>query len=188
MKKKQSLTALTAVVFLLTFIFVSCNNDKNGSSTTSSNSDSTKMSNDKESKEERNKKTVMASVDEINAHNTDAALKDATADIVDYGDGSGNPVKGVDSVKAFVRELFTAFPDYKGENLMYFAEGDYVAVVGDWSGTFKKDAMGMKATGKSFKVRDTDIFKFNDEGKMIEHKGVQAMATIMNQVGAKMPQ
>ncbi len=35
--------------------------------------------------------------------------------------------------------------DYKGENIMYIADGDKVAVYADWSATFKKDFMGMKA-------------------------------------------
>jgi hypothetical protein len=47
--------------------------------------------------------------------------------------------------------------------------------------------MGMKATGKSFKVNDVDIFKFNDAGKMIEHRNVQSNATVAAQVGMSMP-
>ena len=31
---------------------------------------------------------------------------------------------------------------YKGENLKYYADGDYVIVHGDWGGVFKNDMTG----------------------------------------------
>jgi hypothetical protein len=46
--------------------------------------------------------------------------------------------------------------------------------------------MGMKPTGKSFKVKDVDLFTFNDEGKITEHRSVQSGKTMMDMVGAKM--
>ncbi len=82
-----------------------------------------------------------------------------------------------------MKSWLDAFPDYKGENLMAIADGDKVAVYGDWSGTFKKDFMGMKATGKSFKAKDVDIFTFNDEGNITEHRAVQSMGSIFQQLG-----
>lgn len=60
-------------------------------------------------------------------------------------------------------------------------------VYGTWSGTWKGDLMGMKATVKSFKVKDVDIFKFNDAGKVIEHRDVQSMNELSRQLGVKMP-
>jgi len=69
---------------------------------------------------------------------------------------------------------------------MAIAEGNQVAVFGDWSGTFKGDLMGMKPTGKSAKWKDVDIYTFNDEGKITEHRSIQSMTSILWQVGAKM--
>jgi hypothetical protein len=46
--------------------------------------------------------------------------------------------------------------------------------------------MGMKPTNKSYKVKDVDLFTFNNEGKITEHHSVQSMQTMMTQVGAKM--
>jgi predicted ester cyclase len=60
-------------------------------------------------------------------------------------------------------------------------------VYGEWSGTWKGDLMGMKATGKTFKINDVDIFKFNDAGKMIEHRSVQSGATLGAQIGMPIP-
>ena len=44
--------------------------------------------------------------------------------------------------------------------------------------------MGMKPTGKTFHVKDVDLFTFNDEGKITEHRSVQSLQTMMMQVGA----
>jgi predicted ester cyclase len=135
---------------------------------------------------EKNKQTALASLQGVNDHNTDAVYQNATADVTDSGDGNGPAVKGIDSCKAYFKMFLAAFPDIKGKNFMAFADGNHVAVVGNWSGTFKGQMMGMKPTGKSFKFRDVDIFTFNDEGKITDHQNVQSMETIMSQIGASM--
>ena len=145
-----------------------------------------KMTDSAESKEEKNKQTALASVNAFLAGDVDAVLKDVTADAIDYNDGSMPPIKGIDSIKAGVKEWRSNFSDYKGENLLAIADGDYVAVFGDYSGTFKSDVMGMKTAGKSFKIKDADIFRFNDEGKMTEHRSVQSSAEMMKQLGSGM--
>lgn len=149
--------------------------------------DTTSTAMSAEDKEERNKKTVLASMDGISSGKADVILKDVAADGIDYGEGSMPPVKGIDSIKASLQAFINAFPDYKVQNVQAVADGDYVYVSGEWSGTFKNDFMGIKATGKSFKVKDVDIFKFNDEGKMTEHRAIVPFSVIMEQVGAKMP-
>jgi predicted ester cyclase len=74
--------------------------------------------------------------------------------------------------------------DYKGENLEAVADDNKVFVYGDWSRTFKGDFMGMKVAGKKFKAKDVDIFTFNDEGKMTEHRSIQSMAGLMASTAA----
>jgi predicted SnoaL-like aldol condensation-catalyzing enzyme len=140
-----------------------------------------------ESKSDRNKKAVMASYEAMNSHNVSEALKYCTADVVDYGDGSMPPVKGRDSIAKMINEWMTAFPDNKGSDLKYVADGDWVMVWGEQSGTWKGDFMGMKATNKPYKLKDVDIFKLNDEGQIIEHHNVQSPSTMMMQVGMPMP-
>ncbi|MGB8193217.1 MAG: ester cyclase [Chitinophagaceae bacterium] len=173
------------LAFAVALFATACNDDAKVDATVSSDADSTKMT--QEDKEERNKKTALASVEAIASHDANNVLKDISPDAVDYGDGSMPPSKGADSIKAGIQSFMNAFPDYKGENLQAVADGDWVYVYGDWSGTFKNDLMGIKATGKSFKLKDVDIFKFNDEGKMTEHRAIIPWSVIMMQVGAKMP-
>ena len=167
---------------LSAMLFTSCDNDKKGDK-----EDEDKISNGTESWEEKNKQTALASVNALIAGEVDATIKDGAADITDYGDGSMPPVKGMDSLKAALHTWREALSDYKAENLWAIADGDHVAVFGEWSVTFKSDFMGMKTTGKTVKLKDVDIFKFNSEGKITEHRNVQSSAEMMRQLSTDIP-
>ena len=179
MKKTFLLLAVTAT------IFAACetNTNKTGEAAANKMGDSTMA----ENKTERNKKVIMASFDAMASHNVADMLKDCSADCVDYGDGSMPAVKGKDSIMKMINQWMNAFPDNKGDNLKYVADGDWVMVWGDWSGTFKNDFMGMKATNKTYKMKDVDIFKLNDAGQVVEHHNVQSPNTMMMQVGMTPP-
>ena len=178
--KNVLLIVATGLLFLS-----ACNENKSTTDATADKMDSTSTQNTKESKEERNKQIVLESLKGVTSGNVDATLKDAAPDMVDYGDGEMSPMKGLDSVKAGLSMWLSSVKDYKVDNEIAVADGDYVFVYGDWSGTFKNDFMKMKTAGKSFKVKDVDIFKLNDEGKIIEHRGVQSFNTLLSQVKAK---
>jgi predicted ester cyclase len=166
-------------------IITSCN--QNSSSATMNSMDSLMAANSaKDSVLEKNKATALASVQAFGSGKIDDAFKEVTPDAVDYGDGMMAPVKGLDSIKNMVRGFLAAFPDYKGENFLVIGDGNHVAVFADYTGTFKNPIMGIKPTGKSFKVKDVDLFTFNDAGKITEHRSVQSGKTIMEMVGAKM--
>lgn len=169
----------------LAVFIISCNNS-NSASTTSAMDSLMAASSAKESVLAKNKATALASVEAFSNGKMDEAFKDVTPDAVDYGDGSMAPVKSLDSIKSMVKGFMAAFPDYKGENFLVIGDGNHVAVFGDYSGTFKNPLMGMKPTGKSFKVKDVDLFTFNDAGKITEHRSVQSGATMMEMVGARM--
>jgi predicted ester cyclase len=172
------------VFIVLSVIIMSCNNNNPSAS---SNIDSVASARSaKDSILERNKATALASVQAFSTGKMDEAFKDVTPDAMDYGDGTMAPIKGVDSIKSMIRGFMAAFPDYKGENFLVIGDGDHVAVFGDYTGTFKKPFMGIKPTGKTFKVKDVDLFTFNNDGKITEHRSVQAGSTIMDMVGARM--
>lgn len=132
-----------------------------------------------ESKEDRNKKVIMASMESFMKDDIDGTFKDADTRFIDYGDGTMAPVTHIDSLKAIMRMIKSSIEGYRGENLAYYTDGDYVLVHGDWTGTFKNDLMGIKATGKTLKFKDVDIFKLNDEGKIVEHSSVQNIIALL---------
>ena len=177
---KKIFVIMAASLFMLS----ACDNDKKDEK-----EGKEKMENGTETQEEKNKATALASVNALIAADYDAVVKEGPADgnVVDYNDGSMPPTKGIDSIKASLKMWRGSMSEYKADNLWAMADGDYVAVFGEWSGTFNTDFMGMKVTGKSFKVKDVDIFKFNSEGKIIEHRNIQSSAAMMSQLGVEMP-
>ncbi|MEP7107852.1 MAG: ester cyclase [Ferruginibacter sp.] len=177
--------SLFTIIAVLSCIALSCNSDSPAITKTDTET-AASPGPSKTDMAVKNKETALASQQAINNHDVNEVMKYASPDMVDYGDGNMPPVKGLDSCKFFLQSFFTAFPDIKGENLMAIAEGNHVAVFGDWSGTFKGEMMGMKPTGKSFKVKDVDLFTFNDEGKVTEHRSIQSSEIMMMQLGAKM--
>ncbi len=175
------------VLFVTGLLFMACLvSEVNAQSSTNANGPA-KIKLTQEEKEERNKRTALASVEAINVHNVDSALKDAAPDIVNYGNGNIPPVKGIDQVKAGLRMFTAALPIEKAENLVAIADGEWVMVWGQWSGTWKEDMMGQKATGKPYKKREVEIFRFNDEGKITEHHSVQSIFEVARQIGMKVP-
>lgn len=168
--KKLWIVAFTALAF------TACN------SSPASSSDATQQA-----KEERNKRIALASVGSFEKGNLDSVFKDVAPDAIDYGEGSNPPVKGVDSAKNGLKTWMTAVPNFKGSDFVAVADGDYVMVYGQWSGTWSKDFLGMKPTGRSFSMYDVDIFKFNEEGKIIEHRSVQSSKEAARQLGMDMP-
>lgn len=135
----------------------------------------------------RNKQTALNSNLAFNSHDIEAAVKDYAADFVEYGSGSGKPMKSLDSIKMNLKSFFEAFPDFKGDQFHAFASGDTVIITGLWTGTFKKEYMKIKPTDKSFKAPDVDIFVFNKEGKIASHSNIQSEATFFYQLGIPMP-
>lgn len=130
-------------------------------------------------RQEQNKKTIMACMEAFGKGDLATMFKDAAADYVDYSDGTMPPVKSVDSTRAFVQQLLQCIEGYKPSGEMYAADGDYVYYYATWSGLFKKDFMGIRATGKMISCPDCDIFKFNEAGKITEHRSVQNMAAVL---------
>jgi predicted ester cyclase len=168
----------TMLLFAIAAVLASCNNEKKDEADKKETAISSM-----ESKQERNKKIIMASMDAAAKGDVDGMVKDAAANFIDYTDGSMPPVTNTDSLKGFIKMLFHSIEGYKPENTMLFADGDYVLAYADWTGTFKNDLMGIKATGKPVKLKDVDIFKFNEEGKIIEHRSIQNTGAVLMSSG-----
>jgi steroid delta-isomerase-like uncharacterized protein len=165
---------------------LSCEN-KNGDNTMAANNEKADSSKAEkmESKEDRNKKIVKDAMDALNNHNIEKLVGMMSDDAVDYGDGMGRSVKGKDSIRNNMMMFFNAFPDFKGSETRFFADGDHVVVLAEYSGTFKKDLGKMKATNKSFKFPDADVFTLTEDGKISSHRSIQPDATLFGQVTEK---
>jgi predicted ester cyclase len=173
------------VISSIVFFAFACQN-KNGDNIAASNEKTDSSKAEKvESKEDRNKKVVKDAMAALNDHSVEKMINMMSDDVVDYGDGMGHSIKGKDSIRANMMMFLNAFPDFKAGELRYFADGDHVVVTGEYTGTFKNDLGKMKATNKSFKFMDADIFTLTDDGKIASHRYIQSDATLFGQVGAK---
>lgn len=139
-------------------------------------------------KQERNKRIVLEGINALVKGDIDAVVKDWSPDIVNYGNGNVAPVRGIENVKRVLLMVKAAIPIDKWELYQAVAEGDWVMVWGRWYGHWNGDWMGQKATGKPYAKRDVEIFKFSEEGKLIEHHSVQSLLDIASQVGMKIPE
>lgn len=133
----------------------------------------------------RNKASVIKAYEFINAQKLDDFVKLVSEDHLDHA--AMPETKGRDALKNSMLAFTSAFPDMKIEVKQIVAEGDYVMAWVDWSGTFKGDFMGIKANGKSFKVADVDILKFNADGLSSDHWALQDFFAIFNQLGVAPP-
>lgn len=171
----------------VTLSVVACNNAADKSTAETDTTTTTSGAKGEEAREERNKEIALSSLRAFESKNAEEALKNVSPDVVDYMDGSMPPFKSKDTIMKMLKEWMAAVSDMKMDSVEAFADGDKVAVYSVVSGKWTGDYMGMKATGRSFRVRDVDIFTFNNDGQITEHRSVQSGATLANQIGMKMP-
>jgi len=177
---KETFSILAGIVLFL----ASCNDGATtGGSVASLDSTAIK----KEEKEQRNKNAAMGNIEATQKLDAEQSFKDFAQDYIEYSDGTNPSLKGLDSNKAMFKAFLGSMENLKGSNIHAVADGDQVMVYGEWEGKFKSDYMGMKTAGKSFKFKDIDIFKFNDDGKIVEHRTVQNSLTIAAQMGLYPP-
>ena len=120
--------------------------------------------------------------DLINAGDIDAFGDLLADDFVEHEEMPGlAPSK--DGVKSFFRMQLAGFPDLRLDVADVIADGDKVVARVRYTGTQDGEFMGMPATGTSVDVQLIDIFRFDDDGRVIEHWGVIDLLTMMEQLG-----
>ena len=76
--------------------------------------------------------------------------------------------RGPEDVKRFVSEFRSAFPDFRISIDDQIAEGDKVMVHATILGTHQSEFRGMAPTGKHIEERGFSVFRFSEEGKVVE--------------------
>ena len=76
--------------------------------------------------------------------------------------------RGPEDVKRFVSEFRAAFPDFRISIDDQIAEGDKVMVHATIRGTHQREFRGMAPTGKHIEERGFSVFRFSEEGKVVE--------------------
>jgi steroid delta-isomerase-like uncharacterized protein len=76
--------------------------------------------------------------------------------------------RGPEDVKRFVGEFLTAFPDYHISIEEQIAEGDKVVNRVTIRGTHLREFRGLAPTGEEMEIPGMAVFRFSDEGKVVE--------------------
>ena len=121
--------------------------------------------------QERNKQQFQRLYDEvINTGDLERADLYITPDRPDNDPGlPPEMTRDREGFKLFFRMFRAAFPDQKFDIEFMVAEGEKVVAYGTVEGTHQGEFLGMKASGKHFKVRNIDICRFTADGLIAEH-------------------
>lgn len=131
---------------------------------------------------EDNKRIVRRVIDEIFVKgNVDAVDELAARDFVPHSWPGVKP--GTETLKQAVKRVSAGLADVAMDVEDMVAEGDRVAVRLTSHATHRGNFMGMPASGRSYTVSETHIFRLRD-GKVIEHWRDMDMLSLMQQLGA----
>jgi serine phosphatase RsbU (regulator of sigma subunit) len=89
--------------------------------------------------------------------------------------------RGPEDVKRFVGEFRSAFPDLRISPDDQIAEGDKVVSHGTIRGTHQGEFRGMAPTGEETEIKGMAIFRFSEEGKVVESWDSYDQLSLMRQ-------
>ena len=134
--------------------------------------------------EEQNKATFRRYVEEVgNEGNLDLVDEIFDRYLSHQSDGHAEE-RGPEDVKQFTGEFHQAFPDFRTVVEDQIAEGDKVVTRWRASGTHQGEFRGIAPTGKQITVTGIGIFRFSDEGKVVESWDNFDQLGMMRQLGA----
>jgi serine phosphatase RsbU (regulator of sigma subunit) len=89
--------------------------------------------------------------------------------------------RGPEDVKRFVGEFRSAFPDLRLISEEQIAEGDKVVSHGTIQGTHQGEFRGMAPTGEKMEIKGMAVFRFSEEGKVVESWDSYDQLSLMRQ-------
>jgi steroid delta-isomerase-like uncharacterized protein len=108
-----------------------------------------------------------------------------TDDSVDHFVAAGRSVRGAQALTQWFRELLDAVPDWHMEIENVVDDGERQAVV-QWrgSGTFTGGPfLGIESTGKPIELQGVDVFRFDENGKVVTNTVYYDGAEFARQIG-----
>jgi predicted ester cyclase len=92
--------------------------------------------------------------------------------------------RGPEDVKRFIGEFRQAFPDFRSTIEYQVAEGDMVVTRWRASGTHQGEFRGIAPTGNPVAMSGIGVFRFSNEGKVVESWDNLDELGMMQQMGA----
>ena len=106
--------------------------------------------------------------------------------VEEHQDFGPSHTDGPDGVKAVIRSLRAAYPDFRLEVADLVVDGDMVWARNVGSGTNDGPFMGHPPTGRSMRIEVFDVVRVRD-GKIVEHWGVPDRLGALFQLGLARP-
>jgi steroid delta-isomerase-like uncharacterized protein len=94
----------------------------------------------------------------------------------------GTPA-GPEGQRQVVQRLWDAFPDAHFEIEHLASDGDTVICIGTMSGTHEGTLLGIPATDRRVQWRQCHLYRFDADGRAIEHDAIRDDASLLRQFG-----
>jgi steroid delta-isomerase-like uncharacterized protein len=118
---------------------------------------------------EDRKRLIYHMYDETNEGHVEVLNEILADDFVSYGGAGFQDLHGPEAFINLYRTFVAAFPDLKFDVQQVVVGADMAAVRGIQTGTHLGNFLGMvPATGKKVEWTGTAIFRFNDQGRIVE--------------------
>jgi steroid delta-isomerase-like uncharacterized protein len=91
---------------------------------------------------------------------------------------------GPEGQRQVLQRLWDAFPDAHFEIERLASDGDTVICVGTMSGTHEGTLLGIPATGRKVAWRQCHLYRFDEDGRAVEHDAIRDDAGLLRQFGA----
>jgi len=114
----------------------------------------------------RNKQIALGCIHAAERGDVEYIISHNAKETVDYYEDRP-PMRGTDSLRIALRQMLSMLKEFKSSNELAIADSNYVFVYYNGDETLKTDSFG-----KTHHSAGVHIFKFNEEGKIIEHAHV----------------
>jgi predicted ester cyclase len=135
---------------------------------------------------EKNKANVQRLINEVYGKGKISILNELFVPDYVYHN-AGIDIKGPEGFKQNMDAYKKAFPDLYVKIDKMVAEGDMVAVVLTYGGTFKGELMGVAPTGKKFNISAVVISRHGKDGRQLEAWPYMDMLGWYQQLGIPLP-
>ena len=122
-------------------------------------------------------------LDAWNAHDPAAVVRCMADDAIYEDVALGRVLHGPSEIAAFVEEATRASSDFRFEEVSLFTAGG--AYANEWimTGTNDREVHGVRATGRSFRVRGASVGKLDASGRIVENRDYYNLAEMFAQLG-----
>jgi steroid delta-isomerase-like uncharacterized protein len=105
-----------------------------------------------------------------------------TPEFVNHNALPGTP-PGPEGQRQVVERLWEAFPDGRFEIEHLAKDGDTVICIGTMSGTHSGTLLGVPASGRKVEWRQCHLYRFDRDGRAVEHDAIRDDAGLLRQFG-----